>query len=92
MNPDVDGGPERHLLAHLAVAFEDASQDRHRGVSIVEQLSLHEVADQLAEVEGSVATLRVFPVDNEELVGLARRRRISPLLRWKQNTVWRFSF
>ncbi len=65
MNTDVEGSPERHLLAHLAVTFENSSQDRHRDVGIVEQLALHEVADQLAEVEGSVAALRVFPVDDK---------------------------
>ena len=92
MNPDVEGGPESHLLADLAVAVENSSQDRHRGVGIVEQLALHEVADQLAEVEGSMATLRVLPVDDKQLIGLARRRRISPLFIGKQNTILVFSF
>ena len=70
----MDRRPESHLVTYLAVALDDGLHDSQARVRLVEENPLRQVADQLAEIDGSRAPLGVLPVDDEEAVGVGRRR------------------
>lgn len=65
----MDGCPERHFVAQIAVTTDKPLHNPYGTVNISKMLPLVEVANHLAKIVGSVTELGKLPVDDEELVG-----------------------
>ena len=74
MHASMDGDPECKLVVssqqRATVALHEALEDGKAGAGDAEVVALVEVCHHAADVHGAVAVLGVFPVDDEEPVGL----------------------